>query len=222
MFYEGKYYFPLFRYYFSSFYFYKPLDIFYNTLGVCLPFLDLGPLFYQKRCAIFLCWALWALFYLYLPILHLCARLNPASDGPMNISMQKEVVTIANYENDLLNLKRERDPLPNWQFDLKYMNPYAKLSLVVDEYIARKQHIEIVKNLKQEDTSSAHTPFWMEEENKRDRIATLKEKREKNYYLFMLKIEKKRCIFDIVLHFFVKRRAMKKKLKSLQHTFDPL
>jgi peptide/nickel transport system permease protein len=189
VFYEGAYYFPLFRYYFSSFYFYKPLDIFYNVLGLCVPFF-IWSIYTSKQVRyLFQLSIIGALFVLFIYFAFV-RSLNPASDGTLNMEMQKAVAGIAKYEHDLFILKRERDPLPNWKFDLQYMNSYAKLNLVVDEYIARKQHVEVVKHLKQEDASSAHTPFWMEEENKRDRIATLKEERDKLLSMYVEDREK--------------------------------
>lgn len=116
--YNGEAYFPLFRYLFYSGFYTKRLDIFFNLLIITLPLFVIcmkvlhGSWRNRTAIAIILLQFFAFAFYAYYP------TKDPASDPQLN--KEREIA-----------IKSHSVELPNWDFDLKFMSPYAKLNLVL-------------------------------------------------------------------------------------------
>lgn len=126
--YDGVSYFPLFRYLFYPGFFTKRLDIFYNLLIFTLP-LGLLSIWLLKgnirkiSVAILILGQFLLFFYLvYFPLK------DPATD----IALNQE-------RREALKQMGPNPPL-SWQFDLKYMNSYAKLNLLLKFQQSEEQH----------------------------------------------------------------------------------
>lgn len=123
--YNGEWYFPLFRYLLYSGYYTKRLDIFFNLFIYTFPaalaiiFLCLN----HKNLGFFLL-SLLALFHLSLFLLVVYgSSQDPTFDPALTQERQKAL---------------KNHPLPSWEFDLRYMTPYAKLNQVL-QYKQRLQ-----------------------------------------------------------------------------------
>lgn len=115
--YQGTPYFPLFRYLFYSGFFTKHLDIFFNLLMFTLPLFILAlkwmrsyrglvsSLFVLGQCLIFI-------YLVYFPLK------DPANDVALSQERHEEIK------------KMEKNQFPSWDFELKYMNDYAKLNQI--------------------------------------------------------------------------------------------
>lgn len=116
--YDGTIYFPLFRYLLYTGFFTKRLDIFYNILMFTLP---LGLMFRKQRTVV----ALLVLthFILFITFGFFIAN-DPASDPTLNKARQQA---------------RREAATRNWDFDLRYMNDYARLNLILREWQRRDQ-----------------------------------------------------------------------------------
>lgn len=141
---EGKWYFPLFRYLFFKGFFTKPLDLFYNLLIFTFPLFVLAWIAFRKspqqRSFILLC-----LFFIHLLIfLYLLYRSpqDPAANAKLNAERQEAIQRqfLAEKQNPVLT----PPPLPNWEKDLAYLTPYAKLNLIL-RYQQRKAQQERLK-----------------------------------------------------------------------------
>lgn len=116
--YDGEWYFPLFRYLFYRGFFTKRLDIFFNLLMFTLPLAVLCFYLwgrYPKRLML----SLFTVLILHTLVFSYYAY-APANDPEYDSALSKErQVALKNH------------PLPNWNFDLQYMSPYAKLNQVL-------------------------------------------------------------------------------------------
>lgn len=139
--YDGQPYFPLFRYLFYTEFFTKWLDIFFNLMIFTFPAaLLLLWLFWQDKR-----WLQGSLSALV--ILHLCLFLflvyrtqhDPAADPKLNQEHQEAL---------------KQHPMPSWDFDLQYMNSYAKLNLVLRYQQREMQHQRFEQYLKEHDPNS--------------------------------------------------------------------
>ena len=141
VYYDGSWYFPLFRYLFYRGFFTKPLDLFFNLLIFTLPLFTLIFIVlkqYRKERTI----VLGSLVFIHFALFgYLCYRapVDPASDAILNKERQAEIQ---------LNLKKEKiDSLlvpvtfPEWNRELKYMNAYAKLNLLLS-YKQKRDHYQ--------------------------------------------------------------------------------
>jgi peptide/nickel transport system permease protein len=139
VYFEGEWYFPLFRYLFYRGFFTKRLDLFYNLLIFTLPLFIF--LFWSlKRYPKIRSFALLSLllFHLFL-FLYVAYRTpqDPASDLHLVHARQQRIQALA---------KSQRDPLlapsslPSWEDDLNDMNGYAKLNLVLRYQQRKEQH----------------------------------------------------------------------------------
>ncbi len=125
--YDGQWYFPFFRYLFYTGYYTKNIDIFFNLLIFIFPAGILLSKFFRSNakakwaCLILLAVLQTTLFFTII----FSPRLDPAAN---------------------LDLIRERQralkdhPYPDWNFDLKYMTPYAKLNLLLRQQQLKLQH----------------------------------------------------------------------------------
>lgn len=125
VYYEGEWYFPLFRYLFYRGFYTKSIDLFFNLWIFFLPLgmIAWGLLRKNQRG---LASSLLGLSVLYmLCFFYIEWRINrdPAAD-PKRIHERKEIL--------------KKHPLPSWSLDLNAMSPYAKLNLLLRE----KQRLE--------------------------------------------------------------------------------
>lgn len=138
--YDGQPYFPLFRYLFYTEFFTKWLDIFFNLLIFTFPAaLLLIWLFKQEKRKLQL--SLLALIVLHLFLfVFLVYRTpqDPATDPKLN----------QEHQNAL-----KEHPLPSWDFDLNYMNSYAKLNLVLRYQQRKYQQERLASYLKLHDAN---------------------------------------------------------------------
>lgn len=116
--YDGEWYFPLFRYLFYRGFYTKRLDIFFNLLMFTFPLIHLAcAIFFRRNRSLWIACGLLAvlqitcfIFFAYGP------SQDPAFDPVLSKQRQEAI---------------RSHPLPDWNFDLRYMTPYAKLNLVL-------------------------------------------------------------------------------------------
>lgn len=159
--YDGVPYFPLFRYLFYRGFYTKNLDIFFNLLIFTTPALCLvlWKLKNNKRniaAFIILITQLTAFTY----YAYYFSR-DPASDPEL-----------AHQREQALALRAS--PQPNWEFDLRYMTPYAKLNLLL-RYQLRETQQKFLQPYLEEFTKATHNTaptLWQVENN--NELATIK------------------------------------------------
>ena len=118
VYYDGTWYFPLFRYLFFQGFFTKRIDIFFNLLMFILPLVYIFRK--SKQALIALCFLQLALF----TYLMLYPISDPSSDTQLTEQKQKALQT---------------NPKETWDFDLQYMSPYARLNLLLRQKVLQKQ-----------------------------------------------------------------------------------
>lgn len=162
VYYEGSWYFPLFRYLFYTGYFTKRIDIFFNLLIFTFPLFILALWLLRKRkkaqttALLGICLLQGVLFLYFFS----GAIKDPAADNRLGKERQ-EVIQEAIKKNG-------QAPFPSWEFDLAYMNDYAKLDLILKHLLRFDQH----ERLKQYTTHPATIPtLW--HRSMRDRIDRL-------------------------------------------------
>lgn len=124
--YEGHWYFPFFRYLFYNGFYTKPVDLFFNLLMFVLPL---------TLIARWLCGG-WSYYAGLIVQLSLFAWLltNPIKDPVADPELiQQRQIALQSH------------PLPNWDFDLNYMSPYAQLNLLLRQQNLQKQDHNIEK-----------------------------------------------------------------------------
>jgi len=126
--YEGVWFFPFFRYLFYRGFYTKGLDIFFNLLMFTIPLLLLAVWALRKHMR----WLLVTLGTILLvqTLLFFFFAYGPAHDPASNSQLMKE-----------RHFALATHPLPDWQFDLKYLSPYARLNLLL-KYQQRLQQKE--------------------------------------------------------------------------------
>lgn len=138
--YTGEWYFPLFRYLFYTGFYTKLIDIFFNLLMFTLP---LGILlwFTLRRWRTLAKMTLLCLGGIHLclfAILSLKSPKDPAADTVL-IRQRQEALQKLNC-NEVYP-----KACPSWDFDLRYMTPYAKLNLILEQRQRRRQHEKMQK-----------------------------------------------------------------------------
>lgn len=138
VYYDGSWYFPLFRYLFYTGFYTKKIDLFFNLLMFTFPlfllvfYLLRGHLRLRKIALILLASLHMALFLLF------CAGIvrDPAANPKLNEERQQAIQQAIAATG--------RSPDPSWKFDLRYMNSYAKLNLLLrsKERIMQHQRLE--------------------------------------------------------------------------------
>lgn len=127
--YDGSWYFPLFRYLFYTEFFTKRLDIFFNLLMFTLP-VFLISLKYSKRkkflTIIFL--SLQFIIFLYV------GYKTPVDPAGSTKLIEERQIAIKNA------IASPGGFFPTWDFDLAYMNDYARLNLVIREILRKRQN----------------------------------------------------------------------------------
>jgi peptide/nickel transport system permease protein len=133
--YDGKWYFPLFRYLFYSEFFTKRLDIFFNILMFTLPAFLISFKLLKKYPAA----KKWATFVFL--ILQFAAFLYFIYKTPQDPTADVQLIV-----ERQLAIKKETAKgqfYPSWHFDLTYMNPYARLNLVIREILRKRQNEQL-------------------------------------------------------------------------------
>lgn len=151
--YDHTPYFPLFRYLFYSEFFTKSLDQFFNLMIFTFPIaVLLWKLLKQHPKALKLAWlslvALQMLLFLYVagrtPV-------DPAASASMNRERQEAI---------------KQNSLPNWNLDLSYMTPYAKLNLLLQYRQRKSQHEQLLSYMKIDGLETAAPTLWNIEQDR--------------------------------------------------------
>lgn len=164
--YDGTPYFPLFRYLFYSGFYSKSLDRFFNLLMFTLPLIGLSWYFlkgFVRKMAI-TCFILGHIL-IFLGLLFFPVH-DPASDPTLT-------------QQRLEALKNNPEQKPSWDFDLQYMNDYAKLNLILREEQRWKQQQALLPYLPEYEKATGEKTLptlWQEEQNREARSPYLRER----------------------------------------------
>lgn len=139
--YDGTVYFPLFRYLFYPEFFSKRLDLFFNLLIFTFPLMVFCC--YSRRVKSKGKWLLGICAAQLLLFLYVCYRPveDPAGDPQL-----------ARQHNEAI----KQHPDASWNFELRYMNSYAKLNLLLRYRSLKEQHRHLSAALKKD----PHTLFY--------------------------------------------------------------
>lgn len=164
--YDGIWYFPLFRYLFYSEFFTKRLDIFFNLLMFTLPVffiaMKVGRPAIKKllACSLICLQVILFVYFIYR------SPSDPAADVKLiearQTAIKNEIAKNGNFS-------------PTWDFELAFMNPYAKLNLIIRE-ILRKRQNENLQPYRAAFEKITHQPMptlWnLEQANEKQEIET--------------------------------------------------
>jgi peptide/nickel transport system permease protein len=130
--YHNEWYFTLFRYLFYQGYYTKRLDIFFNLLIFTFPAVLLIFYFFYQKKKIF--WPALSSIIVLLFVSFIYFSYGPFKDPAFDqiLSKERQAALASNS-------------LPSWNFDLKYMSPYAKLNLVLRYSLRYQQHQRLQK-----------------------------------------------------------------------------
>lgn len=174
--YRGEWYFPLFRYLLSSLFFTKKIDIFFNIVGILfLPFL-VACFLKKKWLKIALGVACIGGFFFF----GFFYVADPAVSVRLNQKKQEAYIDIFSKKQAIS--PHERFELPSWAFELRYLNNYAKLNLILNQRSIEQQERRL--NVKE-------TLAFYQQEREHDQMANLTRKVEegKSHYQALLKEE---------------------------------
>lgn len=161
--YRGEIYFPLFRYLFFTGFFTKPLDLFFNLFMFLFPLMVLGWFFGRN-------YRRWILFlivctqFLGSGFLWMRQPFDPAVDPNLQKERQEKIqkqLTRARSRGEAL-------PPPSWDFELSYMNPYARLNEVL-RYVLRKRQHEAFESYQEKYREKAYQDWLSGELRKKQR-----------------------------------------------------
>jgi peptide/nickel transport system permease protein len=116
--YQGEPYFPLFRYLLYSGFFTKRLDIFFNLFIYTLPLFILAFRIFRNKKRLVILSMIVAIQFIAFTYFAYFPTKDPSSNSQLNIERENAI-------------KAKETRLPNWNFDLKFMNNYAKLNLLL-------------------------------------------------------------------------------------------
>lgn len=176
---DGDWYFPLFRYLFYRGFFTKRLDLFYNLLIFTLPLFILAWITlrnhpYWRRVSIGLFLILQFGIFTYLAF-----RVPQDPEANPVLSHKRENSILQSIHEEKLNPLLANPLLPNWETELTYLTPYAKLNLVLryqqmKAQAKRLQPYEKVyaKEMKKNDTDEMAMPilWYIHQKNDREEI----------------------------------------------------
>jgi peptide/nickel transport system permease protein len=161
---NGIWYFPLFRYLFYSGFFTKNLDIFFNLLLVILPiFIVTAWLFPRNKWKKYVLWMVVAIQFIGFAWLISFPLQDPSVDLSLIHARQ---------------LALRNNPLPDWNFDLQYMTPYAQLNLLIRQKILREQNERLEQKIGAK-ANSLPTLWAKEQEREAQDIARINETLQK-------------------------------------------
>ena len=150
--YDGVWYFPLFRYLFYTGFFTKKLDIFFNLLIFTLPLLLLT---WRNKILVSVVSVLQIGLFFFLIVQ---TPRDPASSVALNAERQ-------------VALRKQSDL--SWDFDLKYMTPYAKLNLLLREKNWQVQDLRLQNYATQWLAEGQSLPTLWQEELRREKLAAV-------------------------------------------------
>ncbi len=130
--YDGAWYFPLFRYLFYTGFYTKGIDLFFNIMIFTFPLFLMG-WFLLKRfpeTRKLFCIGVLVMQFLLLLILYSFPVKDPASD-PI-LAQQRQVA-----------FKTTPPSQQDWNFELKYMNDYAKLNTILRNQQLQNQQVRL-------------------------------------------------------------------------------
>lgn len=130
--YNGVWYFPLFRYLFFSGFYTKSLDLFFNVLMFTLPCMALS--FFALKKSSKQCWTVISsliLLTLFLFMTLLVFKVKDPSESSSLNALRQEAL-------------KSSDRAPSFAFDLKYMNDYKKLNLLLNYEHLKRQNERIL------------------------------------------------------------------------------
>ncbi|MBN4066494.1 ABC transporter permease [Simkania negevensis] len=128
--YDGTSYFPLFKYLFYRGFYTKRIDIFFNVAIFTLPLAIVAMILFKRQIKIVLASAIvvqMALF-LYFALAH---SKDPAADVALSHARQEAVKQLDNRGG-------------SWEFELKYMTPYAALNELL-RFEQRRRHDKMLQ-----------------------------------------------------------------------------
>lgn len=162
VYYDGQMYFPLFRYLLFNGFYTKNLDLFFNLLIFTLPPALVMAFIFRKSAAVVKnILGVFAFFQGFLFITFLLFPLkNPASDVSLTRQRQQALA--------------QGSVQKTWGFDLRYMNDYAKLNLILRYWVRKQQHDRINSLIKNIDLPT----LWQKEKENNERILKGKLKKE--------------------------------------------
>ncbi|MEM1282018.1 MAG: ABC transporter permease [Chlamydiota bacterium] len=166
VYYDGSWYFPLFRYLFYTGFFTKRIDLFFNILMFTLPAFILSFYLFKKAPRLRKL-SLVALFCIQIGLFIYFSTgsiRDPAADPTMNAERQKVVQQVIKETGNA--------PLPSWDFDLKYMNDYAKLNMILRYNQRKNQHEKLMTYHK--DYQDAALSRWADKKAKKKQIEMLR------------------------------------------------
>lgn len=156
---NGQWYFPLFRYLFFPQYFTKNIDIFFNLMMLLLPFF-LGVFWiFRKRKNVGK--VIGAVFIAVQLLLFSFLVLFPPSDPAVDVQLTQQRLQVKNGARD-------------WVIQLRYMNDYARLNLLLRERSLYSYHQSVSRYIENPQTlwqrnrerQSEEKQYWIEEELK--------------------------------------------------------
>ncbi|WP_044044638.1 ABC transporter permease [Candidatus Protochlamydia amoebophila] len=169
--YEGNWYFPLFRYLFFPGFFTKPLDIFYNLLIFTLPLFIATWCLLKKRHT----YRLWTFIFLCLLQIILFLGILYHNDQDPSASLELNEKRQQSIQKQL-DLKKANPLLapsftPNWEKELSYMTPYARLNLVLryqqrlnqDQRLKAEAHAFLTVEKMKKNESYSIASLWQQE-----------------------------------------------------------
>lgn len=171
--YNGEWYFPLFRYYFSSIYYSKGIDLFFNILGALFPLYLLSGLIWKKGRGIALMVLMGAALALFV-LFGFFIKIDPANDKELTIARKEKWDQVQSRQNQAPGHIREPYPFPNFAFELKYLNGYAKINLVLDHYLAKREHERLTEALREKgDSEPLYTLYTVSTDHDKERTTDL-------------------------------------------------
>jgi peptide/nickel transport system permease protein len=150
---EGNIYFPFFRYLFFSGFYTKPIDIFFNLLIFTLPLFVLFAIFFKSKINKVFVGFLFIQIIAFLGLL-----LFPLKDPA--------------FSKKLMSEKLQNGFTSSWDQEVKTMNKYAQLNVLLKNYLEKKEEQTLKKYLTDEEiellvpqkfSSSKEKQVWIHE-----------------------------------------------------------
>lgn len=161
VYYDGSWFFPLFRYLFYTGFYTKRLDIFFNLLIFTFP-LSLICYFLLERIPRLRFWSISLILAGQLILFGYFSFITPRDPAADTTLTQKRQAAI---KKEMAN----GEYLPSWKFDLKYMSPYAKLNLIL-RYQQRKIQNERLEKYWPKEKGSMPTLWQLDRDNERNEL----------------------------------------------------